>query len=112
MPLSAALNSDLLPPLDLSSLSEPPPHPAVSPNVRTATEATITLVLPATSSPNSMRDLADLAISAGLRVERVTQPVTEEIEGQHGNEDHRAVNDHEHRVGRVKADRVRQHAAP
>src|SRR5215475_12483042 len=35
------------------------------------------------------------------RVERVAQPVAEEVEGQHGDEDGKARDDHEHRVDRV-----------
>src|SRR5215475_14664828 len=48
------------------------------------------------------------------RVERVAQPVTEEVEGQHGDEDRKAWDDHEHRVDRVvpAAYRVREHPAP
>src|SRR5215831_19672565 len=53
-------------------------------------------------------------LPAALRIERIAQPVTEQVEGHHGEEDGQARNDHVHRVDRVVAvaDRVLHHPAP
>src|SRR4051794_12672744 len=108
----AALNSGLLPELVSEPESLVPPHAAVSASDSTAVLVTSTLDLRFTCSNLPGGTARVRATSApALRIEGVTQPIAEQVESQHCDEDGHAREEHEV-PDRVEPGRFREHAAP
>src|SRR3954453_595632 len=99
---------------ELELLVEPPPQ-AASPRLAaagTASAAAVRVLLIWVShSPSGTVELLR-GRSAGPGVEGVAQAVTEEVEGEHGEEDGQSGRHHEPRVDLVPAGGGAEHAAP